>query len=138
MLHKKSSWAMFCAFAISGLLITTTTQSVSAEDNGMVYELRTYTCHPGKLPNLHARFKDHTMAIFEKHGIKNIMYWTPVDKEDTLIYVVAHKSREAADQSWKAFIADPAWKKAYKESIADGKLVMKVERQYMTPTEYTP
>jgi hypothetical protein len=78
------------------------------------------------------------MKIFEKHGIKNIMYWTPVDKEDTLIYVISHKSRAAADKSWNAFKDDPDWKKAYKESIADGKIVMKVERQYMTATEYSP
>lgn len=138
MLHRLSSWAMLLSFAITALVVTSTTQQVSAEEDGPVYELRTYTCHPGKLPNLNARFKNHTMKIFEKHGIKNIMYWTPVDKEDTLIYVISHKSRAAADKSWNAFKDDPDWKKAYKESIADGKIVMKVERQYMTATEYSP
>ena len=78
------------------------------------------------------------MKLFEKHGMKNIMYWTPMDKEDTLIYIVAHKSREAADASWKGFVNDPAWKEAYQASIANGKLVMKVERQYMTATDYSP
>lgn len=122
----------------SSLIAGSFAQVASADDSEMVYELRTYTCNPGKLPNLHARFKNHTMKLFEKHGMKNVMYWTPVDKEDTLIYVVAHKSREAADQSWKAFGSDPDWKKVYQESIADGKIVKKVQRQYMTPTEYSP
>ena len=135
---------MFCrpnSLVILSLLVLASTISappVSAEEESLVYELRTYTCHPGKLPELHARFKNHTMKLFEKHGMKNIMYWTPIDKEDTLVYLIAHKSREAADASWKAFVNDPDWKKAYQESIADGKLVMKVERQFLKPTEYSP
>jgi hypothetical protein len=135
---------MFCrpnVLVILSLLALASTISAppaSAAEEGPVYELRTYTCHPGKLPELHARFKNHTMKIFEKHGIKNIMYWTPVDKEDTLVYLIAHKSREAADASWKAFRDDPEWKKAYQESVANGKLVMKVERQFLKPTEYSP
>jgi hypothetical protein len=115
-----------------------TSPTASADDDSTVYELRTYTCHPGKLPELHARFKNHTMKLFEKHGIKNIMYWTPVDKEDTLVYLIAHKSREAADASWKAFGSDPEWKKVRSASVANGKLVMKVQRQFLTPTEYSP
>ena len=78
------------------------------------------------------------MPLFEKHGIKNIAYWVPLDKPDTLIYIVAHKSRAAADKSWKEFQADPEWQKARKESELNGGLVKKVERQYMTPTEYSP
>ena len=115
-----------------------TAPMATAAEDSMVYELRTYTCHPGKLPELHARFKNHTMKLFEKHGMKNIMYWTPLDKEDTLVYIVAHKSREAADASWKAFGSDPEWREAYKASVANGKLVMKVQRQYLKPTEYSP
>lgn len=112
--------------------------AAAADDDGMVYELRTYTCNPGKLPELHARFKNHTMKIFEKHGIKNIAYWTPVDKEDTLVYLIAHKSEAAAKASWKAFSNDPEWKKAYAESTANGKLVKKVDRRFLKPTEYSP
>jgi hypothetical protein len=100
-----------------------------------VYELRTYTTLPGRLPALHKRFAEHTLALFEKHGMKNEMYWTPVDeklKENTLIYVVSHDSMEAAEKSWKAFQADPEWHKARDASEADGKIVAKVDRVYMT------
>ena len=108
------------------------------EGDAPVYELRIYTCNPGKLPDLHKRFRDHTMRLFEKHGIKNIAYWVPLDKPDTLIYIVAHKSREAAEKSWKEFRDDPEWQAAYKESHKNGVLVKKVEHHYMTPTEYSP
>jgi hypothetical protein len=106
-----------------------------------VYELRTYTTEPGRLPALHARFRDHTMKLFEKHGMQNVMYWVPTDeklKDNTLIYVVSHASPEAAVKSWEAFINDPEWKKAREASEADGKIVANVERQYMTLTDYSP
>ena|ERR1700722_1158335 len=108
------------------------------EGDTLVYELRTYTCNPGKLPDLHKRFRDHTMRLFEKHGMKNVAYWVPVDKPDTLVYIIAHKSREAAVKSWKEFQADPEWQKARKESEINGGLVKKFERQYLSPTEYSP
>src|SRR5262245_17128135 len=106
-----------------------------------VYELRTYTTEPGRLPALHARFRDHTMKLFEKHGMQNGMYWVPTDdklKDNTLIYIVSHASREAADKSWDAFINDPEWKKARDASEKDGKIVAKAERQYMVLTDYLP
>jgi hypothetical protein len=78
------------------------------------------------------------MRLFEKHGIKNIAYWVPADKPDTLIYIVAHKSREAAEKSWTEFRNDPEWQKAYKESHKNGELVKKVEHHYMSPTDYSP
>jgi hypothetical protein len=116
--------------------------SISAEASaqegsvsGRIYELRTYTTLPGRLPALEKRFAEHTLKLFEKHGMKNEMYWIPTDeklKENTLIYVVSHDSLEAADKSWKAFQADPEWHKARDASEADGKIVAKVERVYMT------
>jgi hypothetical protein len=117
--------------------------SVSADEpakdgEAPVYELRIYTCNPGKLPDLHKRFRDHTMRLFEKHGIKNIAYWVPAETPDTLIYIVEHKSRAAAEKSWKEFRDDPEWQKAYKESHKNGVLVKKVDHHYMTPTEYSP
>src|SRR5215510_10230720 len=80
-----------------------------------VYELRTYTTLPGRLPALHKRFAEHTIKLFEKHGMKNGMYWTPTDdsrnalKENVLVYFVSHESQEAAEKSWKDFQADPEW-----------------------------
>lgn len=104
----------------------------------MLYELRTYYTPEGKLDELNARFRDHTMAMFEKHGMTNVMYWTPTDKPNMLIYVIAHKDKAAADASWAGFRADPAWKKVAEESQKNGKLVEKVESVYMTATDYSP
>lgn len=103
-----------------------------------VYELRTYTTHPGKLEALHARFRDHTMKIFEKHGMTNVMYWTPEGKENTLVYLLAHDSKEAAAKSWAGFRNDPEWKKAFAASRENGPLVMKVEKTYLSPTDFSP
>ena len=106
-----------------------------------VYELRTYYCVPGRLEALHKRFKDHTLKLFEKHGMKNEMYWTPTDpklKDHVLIYIVSHDSVEAAKKSWDAFRSDPDWIKARDASEKDGKIVDKVESVYMTATEFSP
>ncbi|MBN8730737.1 MAG: NIPSNAP family protein [Acidobacteria bacterium] len=106
-----------------------------------VYELRTYTAAPGKIEALHARFRNHTLKLFEKHGMKNIAYWAPSDdplKANTLIYVVAHESREAAKKSWDAFRVDPEWIKARDASEVGGKLTAKVESVYMEATDYSP
>src|SRR6266850_2561174 len=107
-----------------------------------VYELRTYTTLPGRLPALHKRFAEHTLKLFEKHGMKNAMYWVPTDdarKDNTLIYFLSHESQEAADRSWKAFASDPDWIKVRDASEADGKILAKPpERVYMKLTEYSP
>ncbi len=105
-----------------------------------VYELRTYTAPEGKLEALKARFRDHTIRIFKKHDIESIGYWVPQDPErskNTLIYLVAHPSREAATKNWAAFAADPEWKKVAAESEANGKIVTKIESVFMTPTEFS-
>lgn len=113
--------------------------TVSAgEKNSPVYEIRTYTTNDGKLPALHNRFKDHTIALFKKQGIENVIYWVPEDKENTLVYIIAHKSVKARNKTFKAFLDDPAWKKAYKESIKNGKLVANVESQFLVTTDYSP
>ena len=119
------------------LLLLATLSVMQAE----VYELRTYTTHPGKLDALHARFKNHTIKLFEKHGMKNLMYWVPQDeprKSNTLIYVVKHKSRQAAEASWKAFREDPEWTRVKGESEAPGPIVQKVETVFMDLAPYSP
>jgi hypothetical protein len=106
-----------------------------------IYELRTYTTLPGRLPALHKRFADHTMKLFEKHGMKNVMYWTPIDPktaDNTLIYVLWHKSEEAAKKSWDDFRNDTEWNGVREASERDGKIVSGVVSVYMKPTDYSP
>ena len=110
-------------------------------DSDLVYELRVYHCSEGKLPDLLKRFREHTTRIFEKHGMKNIAYWTPMDepqKSNTLIYILAHASREAAAANWKAFSADPEWQSVQKASEANGKIVEKVDSTFMILTDFSP
>ena len=112
-----------------------------AQNAGRVFELRTYTAPDGKLPELQARFRNHTMRIFEKHGMKNVGYWVPQDapaKDNTLIYIISHESREAAKKSWAAFGADPDWQKVAKESQINGKIVAGITSVYMDATDYSP
>lgn len=103
------------------------------------YEMRTYFAPPGKLDELHARFRDHTTKFFEKHGMENVGYFVPVDnKENKLIYLLAYRSPEARDAAWKAFSTDPAWQDAKQKSEADGALVERVEQIFMETTDYSP
>ena len=107
----------------------------------MVYELRVYHANEGKLDDLLRRFRDHTMKLFEKHGIRNIAYWVPTDeplKGKTLIYIIAHPSREAAAANWKAFQDDPEWKSVRDKSEENGKLVEKIDSTYMSLTDFSP
>jgi hypothetical protein len=125
---------------ISKLLTLLLLVGAVAFAEGRVYELRTYTCFEGKLDALKARFRDHTNRIFKKHEMQSIGYWVPQDPErskNTLIYILVHPSREAADKNWAAFQADPEWKKVAAESEANGKIVQKVDRVFMEPTEFS-
>ena len=106
-----------------------------------VFELRTYTAPEGKLDDLLARFRNHTLRIFEKHGMANVGYWLPQDEElrqSTLVYLVSHPSRAAADQAWRDFAADPEWQRVAEESQRDGRIVTSVERMYLDPTDFSP
>jgi NIPSNAP len=114
---------------------------ISPESSTMVYELRIYHAHEGKLDALLARFRDHTMALFERHGMKNIAYWLPTDdplKGNTLVYMLAHPSREAATANWKAFQNDPEWQSVKQKSEAAGPLVDKVDSTFLVLTEFSP
>jgi hypothetical protein len=107
-----------------------------------VFELRTYTTHPGKLPDLHTRFREHTMKLFKKHGMTNIAYWEVINSDGSephvLTYLLAHKSKEAADKSFADFRADPQWQQVQKASEANGPIVKKRDSQFLTPTDYSP
>ena len=106
-----------------------------------VFELRTYTTHPGKLDALNARFRDHTVKLFDKHGMTNIVYMMPMDppqSQNVLVYLLAHDSREAAKASFDAFLKDPDWVNARKASEAAGPIVVKIDSVFLTPTDYSP
>jgi hypothetical protein len=131
---------IFAAGLVAGQLLPAV-HVLEAQTGAHVFELRTYTAPEGKLTNLHARFRDHTRRIFEKHGMKSVGYWVPQDapnSSNTLIYILEHPSREAAKKAWADFTADPEWVKVSAESQKDGRIVSKVESVFMDPTDYSP
>jgi NIPSNAP len=128
---------------IAGFAAGAVTQgTLSAQSSaGKVFELRTYTAPAGKLGDLHTRFRNHTLRIFEKHGMANVIYLAPTDapaSENQLVYLLSHKSREAAKASWSAFVNDPEWKKVSSESQVNGRIVEKVDSVFLTATDYSP
>ena len=137
---KMMKFLVSCA-SLALLAVVTSQPSAHAADSTRVFELRTYHCFPGKLEALKTRFREHTTSIFEKHGMTNIAYWDfqdEPDKSNTLIYVIAHASREQAKKNWAEFSADPEWKKVAAESEANGKLVEKVDSVFLDPTDFSP
>jgi hypothetical protein len=113
---------------------------VSADEGlkARVFEMRTYTTAEGRLSVLHKRFREHTNYLFVKHGMTLIGYWTPTDKPETLVYILAYPDMDARKKSWKGFMGDEAWKKAWAASKEDGPVVTKVESQFLNPTDYSP
>ncbi|HEY6372180.1 MAG TPA: NIPSNAP family protein [Candidatus Sulfotelmatobacter sp.] len=106
-----------------------------------VYELRVYHAAPGKLGELLTRFREHTVKLFDQHGMKSVAYCTPLnepEKSNTLIYILRHPSREAAAANWQSFQGDPEWKSVKEKSEANGKLVDKVDSTYMALTDFSP
>jgi hypothetical protein len=127
--------------AVGWVVVAATADKGDKKVETRFFEMRTYYAAPDKMDALHARFRDHTCKLFEKHGISIIGFWSPADPEDakkTLVYILAFPSREARDKSWKEFQDDPAWKAAKAESEKDGKLVDKVESVFLNPTDYSP
>jgi hypothetical protein len=120
-------------------LLTYASKATAAEPDTRCYELRIYYAAPGQLDAVKARFRDHTCKLFERHGFTNIGYWTPLDNPDNkLVYIIASPSREAHDNAWKAFSADPDWKEVVKTTEANGKLVTKVDSIYLKATDFSP
>ena len=112
----------------------------AAENDTRLYEMRVYWAAPGKLDALHARFRDHTTKLFEKHGMTNVGYFVPLgdNPERKLVYFLAYPDRKARDASWAAFVNDPEWKAAYAASEKDGKLVEKATETFLNTTDYSP
>ena len=119
--------------------ISTTLSAQTAA--GRVFELRTYTAHPGKFEAMKARFREHILPLFKKHGLELVGFWTYADlpgSENTLVYVLAHPSRAAAEKNWKAFIADPVRVKAWADTEKDGPINLKVESVYLNAFDGSP
>ena len=115
--------------------------SVARAQGQRVYEVRTYTAPEGKLQDLHKRFRDHTLRIFKKHGMESVIYLAPQDaplKDNTLIYIISHASRDQAKKNWADFQADPEWVKVAAESQVNGRIVSGVVSVYGDATDYSP
>jgi hypothetical protein len=115
-------------------------KSTPAQTPSAVFELRIYHAHEGKLDDLLRRFRDHTVALFAKHGMKSVAYWTATDeplKGNTLFYILAHPSRDAATANWKSFRDDPEWQSVRDKSEASGKLVEKVDSIFLALTDFS-
>jgi hypothetical protein len=134
--------AVVLGVVATGLLgLAQPASAAEATFTGRVFELRTYTTNPGKLPALHARFRDYTCPLFKKHGIELVGFWTPLEGEEagnTLCYMVAFPSLDAQKKAWQAFHDDPEWKKAKADSEKDGALVKEVKSKTMKATDYSP
>lgn len=106
----------------------------------MIHELRIYTVHPGRMGALLARFRDHTVELFEKHGITNVGYWLNSigGRNDELWYIIGFESPAQRDEAWASFAADPDWRKARADSEADGPIVHHIENRIMAPTDFSP
>ena len=129
---------LFIAVALTTLTASLVRADHHEANEHPLYELRTYYTEEGKIDDLHARFRDHTIGLFAKHGIKNIAYWSPAEDPSTLIYLIAHQSADAAKASWTAFGQDPDWQKVAKASRANGPILTKIDSVYMTKTPYSP
>jgi len=127
---------VLCITALSGAFMVS--GSCSAQSAAHIYELRTYTSHEGRLGDVVNRFRDHTMRIFEKHGMVSVGYWIPKETPNTLIYVLSHPNREAATRNWDEFRNDPEWKTARAASEANGPIVLKTQSVFMEPTAFSP
>jgi hypothetical protein len=104
-----------------------------------IQELRIYDAMPGKLQALHDRFANHTMALFKKHGIDNVAYWTEdVGTSNRLVYMLGHTDLGAREKGFSAFQADPAWQQARAESEKNGPLVRVSRHAILRLTPYSP
>jgi hypothetical protein len=135
-------FAFSACLALAAIATPALAQAPALDARNAVYELRIYYPAPGKLAALNTRFREHTLKLFTKHGMSNVAYWneqpTTEAPEGRLVYVLAYPSREARDQDWKAFGADPEWRAVVAASEAGGKLVTKVDSVFMTMTDYSP
>jgi hypothetical protein len=132
-------FSLACTVVCTVASLATNGAAIGAEADKRCFEMRVYTANPNKMEPLHARFRDHTVRLFQKHGIESIGYWVPVDnKENKLYFMIAYPSREARDTMWQRFQDDPDWKKAKADSERNGPLVSKAESTFLQATDYSP
>jgi hypothetical protein len=123
------------------LLFLLIAASASAAAQTRVYELRTYHCFDGKLEALKANFRDFDIRILKRHGIESVGYWVPQDPAlagNTLVFMLVHPSRAAADKNWAEFVKDPEFQKLAADSQKEGPIVEKVESVYLDPADFSP
>ena len=154
MLSRRATLLSAVALAVSGFGFIATNPA-SAQDKpaaapppsaapaapaGKYFEMRIYTAAAGKMDALHARFRDHTLKLFKKHGIESVGYWVAVDEKNVgkLYFVIAYPDQASRDKLWNAFGKDPEWVKAKEASEVNGKLVDKVEQVFLSGTDYSP
>lgn len=133
---------LFALLALIAVVAPAAAQVTAIDSREAVYELRIYHAAPAKLDALNARFREHTLELFEKHGMRNVAYWveqpTPESPDGKVIYVLAFPSREARDASWRLFGSDPVWREVAARSEAGGKLVARVDSTIMSLADYSP
>jgi hypothetical protein len=137
-LNMKMFLSFLCGAAV--MFGFSTLKGSNAEPAHRVYELRLYHVHAGKMDALKTRFGDHTDAIFRRHNMKSIGYWSPEDapsSQNQFIYILPHPSRQEAEKNWAAFQGDPEWKKVKAESEASGRLIDHIDRYFMDPTSFS-
>ena len=132
---------LICFFFGAAVMFGLSTLRGSNADPGHhVYELRLYHVNAGKMDELKARFRDHTDAIFKRHNMNSVGYWSPQDppsSQNLVIYILEHPSREEAEKNWASFQADPEWQKVKAESEKNGSLVDHIDRYFMDPTSFS-
>jgi hypothetical protein len=133
---------LFAFLALVAMVMPAAAQETALDPRAALYELRVYHANPGKLDALSARFREHTLALFEKHGMRNVAYWIEQPSEASpdgkVIYVLAFPSREARSASWAAFVADPEWQAVAANSELGGKLIAKIDSTLMSLADYSP
>ncbi len=134
-IYKKSMRNILAFVLLLGFQSLATAQA----NDTLCYELRIYTAPKGKLNELLKRFRNHTTALFEKHGMTNVGYWTPLDNPDEkLYYVLSYPNRAAREASWKAFMADTVWQRVWKESEVNGSILSNIESIFLKTTDFSP
>ncbi len=105
----------------------------------MIYEMRNYHCLPGQMPKLLARFSDHTLGIWARHGIRQVGFWTTLigSSNQELTYMLAWESLAERETKWTAFMNDPDWQKARADSEKDGPIIASLSSQILTPTAFS-